>query len=535
MRSLAFLLFLSAFSVCSVGRTETKPLKALLITGGCCHDYSKQHAVIAKGIQSRANVQVDVIWTDDKSTNPPLPVYDNPDWAKGYDIIIHDECAASMNNKETLTRILDAHKTIPSIQLHCAMHSFRTGEDHWFKRLGLQSNSHGPQEPIAITFVDKEHPITNTLSDWTTIKEELYNNVNLFDAYPLAMGRQMVKGKAVDAIVAWTNEKDGARSFSTTIGHNTETVADARYLDLITRGLLWACDKLTPDYLTPFTGENKVTFVAAKPVEAPKPTPAPKNATGIKAIASSEETVKRNFAWKAVDGDEGTRWCAANPSKPQSLTLEFEKPQDLTGLEIVWESKNNAYQHTIDIDGKNVVAATGENTHALQAKQAKKLVITCLGTNQGGWASIREVKLKGPGIVALAPTNRPDTSYSSYENGGNVPPKITKLTPEQEAAILKDVKVAEGFEVSLFANSAAANYPVFVAAEPDGTLYVSSDGNGSLGRNPKRGRVIRLRDLDGDGRADETKVFCEVDAPRGLVWDHDRLYLVHPPHLSEFH
>jgi len=63
---------------------------------------------------------------------------------------------------------------------------------------------------------------------------------------------------------------------------------------------------------------------------------------------------------------------------------------------------------------------------------------------------------------------------------------------------------------------------------------VSSDGNGSLGRDPERGRVIRLRDLDGDGRADESKVFCEIDAPRGLVWDHDRLYLMHPPHLSAF-
>ncbi|MBL9118202.1 MAG: ThuA domain-containing protein [Verrucomicrobiaceae bacterium] len=527
---LTFGIIAAACTICK----SAEPLKALLITGGCCHDYAKQHLVISQGIQSRANVQVDVIWTDDKSTNPPLPVYEKADWAKGYDVIIHDECAASMNNKETLTRILDAHKTIPSIQLHCAMHSFRTGEDRWFKRLGLQSNSHGPQEPIAITFVDKAHPITKTLADWTTIKEELYNNANLFDAHPLAMGRQMVKGKAVDAIVAWTNEKDGARSFSTTIGHNNDTVADARYLDLITRGLLWACGKLTPEFLTPFKGQNKVTFVPAKPQEAPKPTPAPKNATGIKATASSEETGKSNFAWKAVDGDEGTRWCAANPSKPQSITLELEKPQDLTGLEIVWESKNNAYQHTIDIDGKNVVAATNENTHALQAKQAKKLVITCLGTNQGGWASIREVRLKGPGITALAPANRSDKSYSTYENGGNVPPQIVKLTPEQEAAILKDVKVPEGFEVSLFANSAAANYPVFLAAEPDGTLYVSSDGNGSVERKPNRGRIIRLRDLDGDGRADETKVFCEVDSPRGLVWDHDRLYLVHPPHLSEF-
>ncbi|MFM2176977.1 MAG: hypothetical protein RL015_1075, partial [Verrucomicrobiota bacterium] len=532
MRRLLFSLLLVSAA------NATEPLKALLITGGCCHDYAKQHEIIAKGIQSRANVQVDVIWTDDKSTNPPLPLYDKADWAKGYDIIIHDECAASMNNKETLTRILDAHKTIPSIQLHCAMHSFRTGEDRWFKRLGLQSNSHGPQEPIAITFVDKEHPITKTLGDWTTIKEELYNNANLFDAHPLAMGRQMVKGKAVDAVVAWTNEKVGARSFSTTIGHNTETVADTRYLDLITRGLLWACDKLTPDFLTPFKGQNKVTFVPAKPVEAPKPPPTPKDATGIKTTASS--TQPGNDTWKAVDGDEGTRWCASGADMPQRLELEFEKPQDLTGLEIVWERKDKSYQHKIEIDGKMVADISISPSHALAAKQAKKIVITCTGNDHGGWASIREVKLKGPGIKAIAPKlsaeqkKEYDKANDPRAKEGNVAPKIVKLTPEEEAAILKDVKVAEGFEVTLFANSAAANYPVFVAAEPDGTLYVSSDGNGSLGRNPKRGRIIRLRDLDGDGRADETKVFAEVDSPRGLVWDHDRLYLVHPPHLSEF-
>jgi len=541
---LLFVCFVSSLAA------ETKPLKALLIAGGCCHDYAKQHEVIAKGIQSRANVQVDVIWTDDKSTNPPLPVYDKVDWAKGYDIIIHDECAASMNNKETLTRILDAHKTIPSIQLHCAMHSFRTGEDRWFKRLGLQSNSHGPQEPIAITFVDKEHPITKTLADWTTIKEELYNNVNIFDAHPLAMGRQMVKGKAVDAIVAWTNEKAGARSFSTTIGHNTETVADARYLDLITRGLLWACDKLTPDFLTPFTGQNKVTFVAAKPVEAPKPPPVPKDATGIKATASSEEKGKNNFAWCAVDNDEGTRWCANGPDYPQWLQLELEKPQALTGIETTWEN-NGVYHFKVEgsTDGKTWTTLVDGSTNEKNAPYSNDFAkadgirfvkVHALSKKGGGWASIREVRLKGPGIKAITPKLSADQkkeynqATDPHKDGGNIVPKIVKLTPEEEAAILKDVKVADGFDVTLFANSDAANYPVFLAAEPDGTLYVSSDGNGSVERKPNRGRIIRLRDLDGDGRADETKVFCEVDSPRGLVWDHDRLYLVHPPHLSEF-
>jgi type 1 glutamine amidotransferase len=42
-------------------------------------------------------------------------------------------------------------------------------------------------------------------------------------------------------VVAWTNEygPNKTRVFSTTIGHNNDTVADARYLDLISRALLW--------------------------------------------------------------------------------------------------------------------------------------------------------------------------------------------------------------------------------------------------------------------------------------------------------
>ena len=104
----------------------------------------------------------------------------------------------------------------------------------------------------------------------------------------------------------------------------------------------------------------------------------------------------------------------------------------------------------------------------------------------------------------------------------------------KEAEILKDVKVAPGFEVSLFSAPPQSNYPVFIAAAADGTLYVSSDGNGSLGRDPDRGRILRLRDTDGDGRADEVKEFAKVDSPRGLLWDGDRVICMHPPHLSAF-
>lgn len=113
--------------------------------------------------------------------------------------------------------------------------------------------------------------------------------------------------------------------------------------------------------------------------------------------------------------------------------------------------------------------------------------------------------------------------------------RMKPVDPEKATAALKDVKFPEEFEVSIFATPPAVNYPVFVAAAPDGTVYVSSDGNGSLDRKEHRGRILRVRDLDGDGKADEVRVFVpDVDSPRGLVWDHDRLYLLHPPHISEF-
>src|ERR1044071_6135726 len=75
---------------------EVKPLRVLLITGGCCHDYAKQKDILKEGLEKRANVVVTQIHTDDKSTKPPLAILGNPDYAKGYDVVIHDECASDV-------------------------------------------------------------------------------------------------------------------------------------------------------------------------------------------------------------------------------------------------------------------------------------------------------------------------------------------------------------------------------------------------------------------------------------------------------
>ena len=138
-------------------------------------------------------------------------------------------------------------------------------------------------------------------------------------------------------------------------------------------------------------------------------------------------------------------------------------------------------------------------------------------------------------ITAAAEKKQYDKSTDPFAKEGNPPPQMIQPTPKQTAEILKGVTVPEGFELSLFAAPPSFNYPVFVAAAPNGDLYVSCDGNGAQGKAPHRGRIVRLRDTDGDGRADETIEFAkDLDAPRGLLWDHDRLYVVHPPNLSAF-
>ncbi len=240
------------------------PLKVLLLAGGCCHEYGKQKDVLKAGIEARVNARVDIIYSPDTSTRPPLSIHGHPDYAKGYDVVIHDECAADVNDPAVVEAVLKPHRDgIPGVNLHCAMHSYRIGNPNeaakpgtphafWFDYLGLQSSGHGPQKPIDIIYLNTEHPITRGLKSWTTINEELYNNIMTWgSAQPLARGKQDGGDRVgrTDATVVWTNEYGPKRTrvFSTSLGHNTQTVADPRYLDLIARGLLWTTGHLKDD------------------------------------------------------------------------------------------------------------------------------------------------------------------------------------------------------------------------------------------------------------------------------------------------
>ncbi|QDT05306.1 Trehalose utilization [Rubripirellula lacrimiformis] len=254
-------------------KTADQPaLKILLVAGGCCHDYAAQSKILKTELEKRLDAEVTVAFSADTSTGTTFEIYESDKWADGFDVVIHDECSAAVTDRPYVDRILDAHLTgVPAVNLHCAMHSYRWGDyrepveigadnSRWYEMLGLQSTGHGPKFPIDVDYSASKHPITQGLENWQTYQDELYNNVRIFGgAEVLASGVQTqspspkelkrnpdAKPREATAVVAWTNlyGPKKTRVFSTTLGHFNETVADERYLDLVTRGILWTTGRL---------------------------------------------------------------------------------------------------------------------------------------------------------------------------------------------------------------------------------------------------------------------------------------------------
>ncbi len=96
------------------------------------------------------------------------------------------------------------------------------------------------------------------------------------------------------------------------------------------------------------------------------------------------------------------------------------------------------------------------------------------------------------------------------------------------------VKTPPGWNVTLFAAPPDVGYPTCLSTAPNGDLFVGIDENGSLDSKTNRGRVVRCTDTDGDGKADKFVTFASMDSPRGIWFDNNTLYVVHPPLVQAF-
>ncbi len=221
------------------------PVRALLITGGCCHDYELQAKAFIEGAKKFGDIAWTVVNEGGKTTRAQIPLYDNPDWAKPYDVVVHNECFADTNDIAYVRKITAAHKAgKPAVVIHCAMHTYRTlAEDDWREFLGVTSRRHDHQSNYAVKVLAPSHPTLRDLpGTWKTPMDELYVIEKLWPkAKALATSKSEKDGN--DYPVIWTNDYHGARVFGTTYGHSNATWQDPVFIALVSRGLLWAAGR----------------------------------------------------------------------------------------------------------------------------------------------------------------------------------------------------------------------------------------------------------------------------------------------------
>lgn len=242
---------LSVAAVLVSAGAAAEMLRGLILTSpGVYHNYALQTPALAAGIARHINIHFDVSLAETAR-------WKNSDYSTGYDVLIYNLCmadetdAALIQNMRRQTDVLG----VPTVVLHCSMHSFRN-TDLWWPMYGLQSRAHEPetsllQEPV------RDHPIlTGMPANWTLAADELYVNLDF-------KGQPLLTSQALDGstqVTAWLYEEGGARVFGTTLGHSDSSIADSGYQRLVANGILYVTGKLGPDGLPP---------LALSPVSSP--------------------------------------------------------------------------------------------------------------------------------------------------------------------------------------------------------------------------------------------------------------------------
>lgn len=108
-------------------------------------------------------------------------------------------------------------------------------------------------------------------------------------------------------------------------------------------------------------------------------------------------------------------------------------------------------------------------------------------------------------------------------------PKLEqKITTSPELLDLsKSLGWPKDLAMHLFSGPDLTPSPACLAVAVSGEVFVGVDQIGSLGREPGKGKIVKLVDSNNDGTADSHTIFAHIDNPRGIIPLGDKVYVLH--------
>lgn len=253
-----FLVIAATFGAVLVNAADQpKPIKALLVTGGGFHDYEAQTKTLTEELPKRLNIEITVA-KEGTVREHKHSIYQNPDWAKGYDVVIHNECFGLVEDKEFVERVAAPHKAgVPAVILHASVHSYRNAPtDEWRQVIGQRSMRHEVRQDMIVDVLEPNNPVMRGFPlKWDDPQDEFYVIEKAWPTITPLAKAHLKEPKGIkdpndanaEHVVVWLNTSGKGRSFVTTLGHFDATMRTEAYLDLVARGLLWSIGKLKPD------------------------------------------------------------------------------------------------------------------------------------------------------------------------------------------------------------------------------------------------------------------------------------------------
>ena len=329
------------------------PIKALLVTGGCSHDYTTRKGIIVQGIRERIKRPIEwmVKHQGDGESDVRISLFEESGWATGYDIVVHDYCFPRVREGEYIERILAPHRAgLPAVLIHGTMMSFQTPDDRWSSFTGATIRGHDRQGPVGVEPLALSDPILKGFQPWNIPLEELYRVDRLAPAASALIGALPLQPTAhrqpptglrpppTETPVAWTHRygPSNTRVFATTLGNDLSTLITPEYLDLLARGFLWALNDLSDSNTVIVPPGLSLKGLKIAIPQAGLPEVGPNDARLGKASALASGSTEATSPGRAIDGQSSTYWESDAPG-PSSWQVEFPKLTTVGAVALVWK------------------------------------------------------------------------------------------------------------------------------------------------------------------------------------------------------
>lgn len=494
------------------------PIKALLVTGGCSHDYEIRKEILVQGIRERVKRPIEwvVRHQGGEESDVEIPLFESANWADGYDIVVHDYCFPRVRDTAYVDRILAPHRAgKPAVLIHGTMHSFRTGDDRWFEFCGVTSHQHGVETVLPVLIINKENPITKGIPAWEVAKGQLYFIEKIGKGVTGLTQALDPEGKA--NLTSWSHlyGPQNARIFATSIGNEVATMITPSYLDLVARGFLWALQDLQEENFVVVPPDQSLHGLVIPTLLPLPPNPGWNDAIGGEATALASRSGDDSAPDKAVDGKLNTAWMSDQPG-PASWEVILKKSAEIGAFAAVWSqgAPSEFLVEGADRDGlwkplahrTNLTPSDEFSVMGFPKTQVSRVRLSIPRTDAGYTPSIRE--------FAVYPDleNVPSALLAALPQAD---PEIPVLLTVGKEGIARNVRLASGWVLQETRELPTDASLAEIIPTASGGLFLLSEAAAKGGR-----RKLFLLEKDGT----LTQFLSDLPTRTNIAWDGEWLY-----------